>query len=163
MKRLVLILLLLMLTPITMAGDNPTHRPFVGTFSGLANFPFVDDCIGLTGVPFQTVAMMIGHMSHLGRTEFETAHCATPDGMYALYGEATMTAANGHEVTFTYTADTIAPPPLIVQAISMVVTGGTGRFEGASGELTGHVYINFLGIGVPDWPIEFVLSGWIVY
>ena len=83
--------------------------------------------------------------------------------MHALYGEAILTAANGHQVLFSYTADSIVPPPLIIQSISMVVTGGTGKFEGASGELAGYVFIDFLGTDVPDWPIEFALSGWIVY
>jgi hypothetical protein len=39
----------------------------------------------------------------------------------------------------------------------------TGRFDGATGSLEGMVYIEFLGFEVPNWPLEFVLTGWIVY
>ena len=45
----------------------------------------------------------------------------------------------------------------------MVITGGTGRFEAATGNLDGMVYIEFLGFSEPSWPLKFVLAGWIVY
>jgi hypothetical protein len=45
----------------------------------------------------------------------------------------------------------------------MEVTGGTGRFNGATGELVGHVYVEYLGVDVPDWPVKFILPGFIVY
>ena len=163
MKRLILVFVLALISPALMAGNNPAERPFWGEFSGVANFPFNGVCELLTGAPFQTVGDLRGKMTHLGKTEFYTAHCAANGGMYALFGSATMVAANGDEVTLTYTATTVAPPPVITQEIDMVITGGTGRFEGASGQLSGHVYIEYLGETVPDWPLQFVLSGFIVY
>ena len=39
------------------------------------------------------------------------------------------------------------------------IVGGTGRFEGATGLLTGMVYVTFEGFDDPSWPIEFVLAG----
>ena len=162
MKHLILALLI-SVSPTVLAGDNPTERPYWGSFSGVANFVFNDVCGPLTGAPFQTVTDVVGKMTHMGKSELFASHCSTPDGGFALYGAATMVAANGHEVSFTYTAETVAPPPFIIQEINMVITGGTGRFDGASGELSGHVYIEFLGFTTPDWPVAFVLSGYIVY
>lgn len=174
MKRIFLVLLFLMISPFSLAGDDPATKPFAGSFSGVANFLFDGYCSDLTGVPFHTVTETVGKMARhgkrtsgkeplLGRVSFATSHCATKDDMHALYGEAVMTAANGHQILFSYTADTIAPPPLIGQSINMVVTGGTGKFRSASGVFTGYVFIEFLGPGTPDWPLEIVLSGWLVY
>ena len=174
MNRVFLVLLFLIISPFAMAGDDPTTKPLAGSFSGVANFLFDGYCEGLTGVPFHTVTETVGKLARhgkpkakkkplLGRISFDWSHCATPDAMHALYGEAVMTTANGHQILFSYTADTVAPPPLIGQSISMVVTGGTGKFEGVSGVLTGYIFIEFLGFETPDWPVEIVLSGWLVY
>jgi len=160
MKFLIFTLLIIISTPV-LAGDNPNERPFWGAFSGVANFMPAAECDAISGI--QTIALTDGRMTHLGKSEFSTSHCPTEDGMYALLGEATMVAANGDELSFTYTAETVAPPLSIIQEIDMVITGGTGRFDGASGELSGHVYIDFLGMTTPDWPLKFVLSGYIVY
>ena len=45
----------------------------------------------------------------------------------------------------------------------MTHMGRTGRFDGATGSPEGMVYIEFLGFEVPNWPLEFVLTGRIVY
>jgi hypothetical protein len=102
-------------------------------------------------------------MSHLGRTELSTAHCSTLDGSAAVAGEATFTVANGDQLRATYTAVTVAPPPLIVQEIDFVVAGGTGRFENATGWLRGVAYVTFEGFDDPSWPIEFAIAGAVDY
>jgi len=159
MKHFIFALLIFVSAPL-LAGDNPTERPFWGTFSGVANFLPTDACVDIS--PVQTIADAVGKMTHLGKSVLSTSHCTTEDG-HAVLGQATMTAANADEVWLTYNAETVFPPPLIIQEIDMVVTGGTGRFDGASGELSGYAYVEFLGFTVPDWPITFVLSGYIVY
>jgi hypothetical protein len=78
-------------------------------------------------------------------------------------GVATFTAANGDEVWATYTATTVAPPPLIVQEADFIIVGGTGRFEHASGHLWGMVYVTFEGFDDPSWPLRFVFAGTIAY
>ena len=83
-----------------------------------------------------------------------------------MYGHAVFTAANGDEVWAEYSAITVQGPPvtpIIGQEITVVINGGTGRFEGATGNLEGMVYIEYLGFGEPSWPLNFVLAGWIVY
>jgi hypothetical protein len=156
---LVILVLLLTATASVSAGDNPRPRPFNGTFVGEATFPESEACLAVTGAPWQTLSSSAGRMSHLGRTELSTAHCPTPDGSAAVAGEATFTAANGDQLQATYTAVTVAPPPLIIQEIDFVIVGGTGRFENATGWLRGVVYVTFEGYDDPSWPIEFVLAG----
>jgi len=149
------------------AGNtNPHQRPFWGSFEGEATFPLTGVCSDLTGVPFETLSQSKGHMTHMGRTALFTNHCATPDGGAALNSHAVFTATNGDEVWAEYLAITVKGPPvtpIIGQEITMTIIGGTGRFNGATGNLGGMVYIEFLGFEVPNWPLEFVLTGWIVY
>lgn len=142
---------------------NPHARPFWGSFKGAVTFPLSDACLDITGVPFQTLSSVKGKMTHMGKTKLFTMHCATPDGGAALNGHATFKAANGDEVWASYFAATIQPPPIIGQEITMVIEGGTGRFESATGNLQGMIYIKFQGFDDPSWPLEFVLAGWIVY
>ena len=165
LKNTTLVILVLVLTataPVS-AGDNPKLRPFNGTFAGEATFPESDVCLDVTGAPWQTLSSSVGRMSHLGLTELSTAHCSTLDGSAAVAGEATFTAANGDQLQATYTAVTVAPPPLIVQEIDFVVVGGTGRFENATGWLRGVAYVTFEGFDDPSWPIEFAIAGAVAY
>jgi len=159
------LMLLIASTSAIAGGNNPQQRPFWGNFSGEATFPSSEDC-GITQVPFQTLSNTEGMMTHMGRSEMFTSHCATPDGSAAVGGMATLVAANGDEVSLTYSATTVAGPPVspvIIQVAEFIIVGGTGRFEGASGMLTGMVYITFEGFDDPAWPIEFVVAGTIVY
>jgi hypothetical protein len=167
----ILTVLVLVFSSMSVFGDgmNPNPRPFWGNFAGEVEFPVNGECLSVpgSGAPFQTVAVTEGKMTHMGRSELFTAHCATPDGGAALDGHAVFTAANGDEVFAEYFAVTVQPPvpPMFIigQEITMVINGGTGRFEGATGSLEGMVYIEFQGFEDPSWPLEFVLSGWIVY
>jgi len=137
--------------------------PFNGRFAGEATFPESDVCLALTGAPWQTLSSSVGTMSHFGRTELSTAHCSTLDGSAAVAGEATFTVENGDQLRATYTAVTVAPPPLIVQEIDFVVVGGTGRFENATGWLRGVAHVTFEGYDDPSWPIEFAIAGSVAY
>jgi len=144
-------------------GKNPHAKSLFGSFNGEVTFPLTDDCLDLTGAPVQTVSETEGKMTHMGKTSLLTAHCPTSEGD-ALGGRAVFIAANGDEVWGEYFAITVQPPPpVIVQEITMVIDGGTGRFEDASGMLEGMVYINPQEPGVPGWPLKFVLAGWVIY
>ena len=146
------------------AGDNPVARPFWGQLAGETTFDFsTDACLDVTGLPFRTVAVTEGKMSHLGRTEMFATHCQTADGSQNVGGEATFTAANGDQVWFSYTATTLAPPPDVVQEAEMIVVGGTGRFDNASGLLKGMVYVKIEDYENPPWPIQLVLAGMLTY
>lgn len=157
------LVLVFAVTSAVSTAANPKLRPFKGSFSGEATFPFSDACLDITGAPFQTLTASEGKMTHMGRTQLSTSHCSTIDGSAAVGGEATFTAANGDEIWATYTAVTMAGPPLIVQESSFVIVGGTGRFENATGRLLGMVYVTFEGFDDPSWPLEFVFAGAISY
>ena len=162
--RVVIALALVLAATSVLAGENPNPRPFWGHFEGEVTFPASDACLGITGAPYQTVSIVEGNMTHLGRTDLITIHCSTLDGSAAVDGHGILTSANGDEVWVIYTATTvIPPPPLIVQEADIIIVGGTGRFEGASGRLDGMVYVTFEGFADPSWPIRFVVAGWIVY
>ncbi len=154
----------LMIGATTVLADDgvAAMRPMWGHAAGEASFPASDACIGISGVPFQTVTEAFGRMTHLGRTEILLSHCATDDGR-AVAGVARFIAANGDEIWASYTAYTVAPPPVIVQEAEFTITGGTGRFAAASGRLRATVYVTFQGFEDPSWPIELVFAGTIAY
>ena len=82
--------------------------------------------------------------------------------MSLVGGEAYFVAANGDELWMTYTGQVLAPPPVFVVLGEYIVTGGTGRFEGASGTIMAKVYVTLVGMEVPN-PIEMNFAGTIAY
>jgi hypothetical protein len=141
---------------------NPHPRPIIGTLTGEVAFPLNDECEGITGAWWQTTTVAVGEMDHFGLTEHYSTHCATLDGMSLVGGEASFVAANGDELWTTYTGQVLAPPPVIAILAEYVVTGGTGRFEGASGTIMAMVYVTFVGMEAPN-PIELDFAGTIAY
>jgi hypothetical protein len=139
-------------------SQPPELRPFWGHLSCSAAFPKTDDCLEISGQPFQTIATATGEVTPLGRTTCRSNHCATENGR-ALNGTMTLTAGDGNEVHLTYSAVTIEPEPLIVQQCELIVEGGTGRFAKASGQILGMVFVNFMGYDELEWPIEMALVG----
>lgn len=157
-------LFLALATTSATAGNANTHtRPFFGTLAGEAEFPLNDNCDGVTGAPWQTLTYAAGKMSHMGRSEYLSAHCSTLDGSALVGGEATIVAANGDEIWLAYTGKTIAGPPIITIIAEHIIIGGTGRFENATGVFTGYVFVTFMGMEAPSMPVEFVFAGMITY
>ena len=100
-------------------------------------FPAGDTFEGRCSVPSQWVSTSSGTgiMSHLGRVTWTTEHCFQLfGGEYGTFGDAVLviTAANGDQLFGTYdgvmTSDTTFTE-------TMVITGGTGRFAGATGTI----------------------------
>jgi len=160
---LVMISGLLVAIPTSSSERASVPRPFWGKLTGEATFPFSDACLEVTGVPWQTLSASEGKMTHLGLTALSTSHCSTPDGSAALHGLATFTAANGDQLWTAFTSETVVwpspPQMLLVQETNHTIVGGTGRFENASGHLSGMVYVIWEGLQDPSWPLEFVLAG----
>lgn len=79
-----------------------------------------------------------GHALHLGRIKVQQSHCidlTSPDPLAFTDGVFTLTAANGDTVTGTYGGrlqPTVTPDLFYIDG-TFVITGGTGRFAGASG------------------------------
>lgn len=78
-----------------------------------------------------------GTMSHLGRVTFQSSHCSYLDedwvDVTGEYGEAEMVivASSGDQLWATYEGQQIGDTTTYIE--TMTITGGTGRFEGASG------------------------------
>lgn len=115
------------------AAEGGTARPFAALIEGHANpVPTADPCV-LFNTEFAQV-----RASHLGKATWESTEtanfCTNPEGVDVV-GEFTLTAANGDKVFGTYT--TLLHPNFDAQTLSAsgqyVITGGTGRFEHASG------------------------------
>lgn len=81
-----------------------------------------------------------GQVSHLGKSTFEASSTIffAPQPPLTNSGTSTMTAANGDKLYSTFTG-TITPQPDGKRLVSLrhTITGGTGRFEKASGYYTG--------------------------
>lgn len=150
-------ILLSCIVTTAIAGDNAKERPFKAVFAGYASWAPDGEC----PEPFlRTYSDLEGNATHLGLSLYEADHCTA----LVPEGEGRLVAANGDEIAFTYVAPMIQPPgPVIVMQGPHTVTGGTGRFEGASGMLLGTVYLTVMDESEPVWPLEIVLVGTIVY
>jgi hypothetical protein len=111
--------------------------PYRGTDSG--TFQVVNSCGG--GLLTEDVAS--GHATHLGAYQLLASECILPlgPGTFAVTGGAfTLTGANGDTISGTYegTAALAADGVNFTYDVSGPITGGTGRFAGADGELVWH-------------------------
>jgi hypothetical protein len=103
--------------------------PYSGSDSG--GFTAPASCA--TGI--QIVITGSGHATHLGSYAYTSTECFNPvTGTFS--GSPTLTAANGDTLAGTYSGHVFptADPNVIGYEEVLVVTGGTGRFAGASGE-----------------------------
>jgi hypothetical protein len=110
------------------AGDQV---PFTGGLSGLVSHTPVDDQTDYV------VVEATGTATHLGQFAVSAPHFVDlPTRTAAGYYE--FTAANGDKVygEFTGQATPTSTPGVISIVESVTITGGTGRFAGASGSFT---------------------------
>lgn len=147
-RRFLVALAVCALVPVVGAGakQNPVERPFKMSAQSqmvvtvCATFPL--------GCPYEAHAW--GVASHLGK------FTAEEQGTLSLVNGGTMTAANGDLLYYTQ--------PL--GSLVVTITGGTGRFAGASGELV--ITILEQTGPVPDsgtlvTELTWTASGYIVY
>jgi hypothetical protein len=86
----------------------------------------------------------VGRATHLGRFDFLIRNTVTPvatpaPGCIISSTEtftATLTAANGDTISLVGTGTSCQNPPTVGIVDVATVTGGTGRFEGATGSVT---------------------------
>ena len=102
--------------------------PFRGRFAGVSttvsvNFPIA---IGLTSG--------MGNATHLGKFVFEHPHTVNLQD-FTITGSFHFVAANGDEVFADFSGQSSATPTPGVRLVvgTATITGGTGRFEGATG------------------------------
>lgn len=125
------LVLALALAPAASADEHGTDRPIWSNLSGEVSFYWV----GVPGedpCPLLAVSDSYGTMGHVGKVWIHWEHCSpvTLDEYTNLH--FTIEAANGDTMTGTYDLNGDGPYP-------MDITGGTGRFAGA----TGHLHTEF--------------------
>ena len=124
------------------------EQPFKGSYTTNAQI--------LSGPPMlQQRITGVGHSSHLGKSEFvanTTLNLTTPPP-FSLGGTAVFTAANGDQI-FTSFSGTATPNMQGQNEVEMThtITGGTGRFENASGTFTGYT------VAVPGHSTGFITN-----
>lgn len=139
--------------------------PLRGTLAGPLTSSPTGRCADAFGPTIGTSTQFAeGELSHLGATVHTSTHCVPPftNLPHTSHhdGELVWTAANGDEVHATYFGDGILDfSTLTLRAQSYVtITGGTGRFEDASGDAVAHAVAN-----VATSQVTFEIEGWIDY
>jgi hypothetical protein len=105
--------------------------PFKGSLQG-------DVTVTPLGPPFVAVAVeATGQATHLGKFTLDIPHVVNRATRTAI-GSYKFTAANGDTLTadFTGTATPTATPGVLYIEETATITGGTGRFAGATGTFT---------------------------
>jgi hypothetical protein len=131
----------LMATAVPAAAGQSVERPIKENLSGYLigmemspTFPGGDTFDGRCSQPSQWVSTSAGSgvMSHLGRVSWTLEHC------YQLFAgtfsdaEVVITAANGDRLIGTFDGIMTGETTF---AETLIITGGTGRFAGASGTI----------------------------
>jgi hypothetical protein len=93
----------------------------------------VEPCPGSTSIRGYGAGEGVG--TQLGRFTVTASQCPMPGGLTAG-GRGTYTAANGDLLYFTYSGHTTRQGLLLTFTTSGTFVGGTGRFEGATGNAT---------------------------
>ena len=127
------VLLIALALTFSLAGPVAAreHVPFHGTLDGMAT-------ITPLSPPLLSVTIdAAGTASHLGRFTVNVPHVVNAQTRIAV-GSYVFTAANGDTLraTFTGQATLTATPGVLAIAEEATITGGTGRFAGASGTFT---------------------------
>ena len=131
-----LVALLLPLSAATAAAADPV-RPFGGTTTSIDSYG-PPTC---PGAAWQYFSAGSGHFAHLGLVTMEVTHCTWLDSPATGHfgpGTATLTPADGDTLVLSQSGTfeaTVTPDGLVSHVnLDWHVIGGSGRFEGASGE-----------------------------
>lgn len=139
--------------PAVLAGDP--GRPWFGHAEGQSWFDLGNpkDCEALITTRVDEPAFA----THFGAGRIVLSHCPTgiPDDNFAD-ADLVLIAADGDRVFGTYVGTMVLPPEMsvgdiITGTIQLTVTGGTGRFEGASGGATMEYWAIFEGWEDYSW------------
>ena len=143
--------------PVTAGGQRPVHGQFTGSVVEVGQ-----RCPDALTVGFA----LDGVLSHLGRLTGGGSNCTEftlgTNSVPIWDGIATVTAADGSTLTLAYEGQQGAPTNGVATfSHADTVVAGTGRFEGATGQLTIEGIIDFSAF--PDVTVTATVSGWIGY
>ena len=130
-----------------LAKKGGTDRPWKGKGSGTTTFSVAT----FPSVPGSTEGT--ARFSHLGKTSYTSTFTVTftGPGTFNLTGTQTLVAANGDTLTLSFTGTgtitgAFGPGQTSETMVTWNVTGGTGRFDDASGSLTGTVVTEVVSV-----------------
>jgi hypothetical protein len=86
-----------------------------------------------SGSTIMATAQGVGTLTHLGNFTMVVTQTSDLATLIITNGRVTLTAANGDTVTATFSG--MLQPGLVGYRVSGPITGGTGRFAGATGEI----------------------------
>lgn len=118
--------------PVTYADEGGTNRPFKGEAVGVINFTS----------PTTAIVDYTGKATHLG--SFTRREFLSIDGPL-VYGNMIFTTANGDELWLDFSGMFVSPTEA---EGSYTFTGGTGRFEDATGEADFYAATDFVNVWV---------------
>jgi len=117
-------------------GPKTVPRYVAGTLNGRFDFTHL---WGTEWWEFYSDSDAAGTLSHLGLAQVKTRHIPNLETGALEQGTFTIVAANGDEIRGTYegtaTYDAVRAD-LVHGAATFVISGGTGRFDGATGTIT---------------------------
>ncbi len=155
------------------AEEGPSPY-FFGTVEGVLHHD-VENPLGCE-IGFTSHSMLTGESTLLGATTVDAVNCYVPtDTLYNMQqGAITFTGENGDTLTAEGVAgdcipDWVAEPGgTWTCPFTMMVTGGTGTYEGASGEIHGISYVTNVHTDdadkeLVDAPTTFMFEGLVEY
>jgi hypothetical protein len=111
----------------------PKMVPFKATLTYQSTAPAQVDRCGPEEIGMSLTKA--GNATHLGRFAAVASQCLDPATGTIAKGEAIFTAANGNQVFARHSGQVTGSPPVLAFEIHYTITGGTGRFAGASGSI----------------------------
>ena len=116
------------------ASADVQQVPFTATYSGAVTPPHGPPPVTLNGTGTGT---MLGNSTNAGRIAVTGQASSCPSTGFAVENDETLTAANGDQLTLTVHDEScpVSPDrPGVYHGVGVfVITGGTGRFSGATG------------------------------
>jgi hypothetical protein len=159
---IVLILVLTLPTVAVAQGKGP--RAFKAVLEGSITFVPMENPVDIFDVYGLGVAR--GTAQGLGQTELFSFQQSQPD-MGPILTHFFLVAANGDRIVGTYDGGrtTITGPASALGEATFVITGGTGRFAQATGELQGKIYLTVPGGNwmATEYGAVWTFEGWITY
>lgn len=117
-------------------AEQSVARDVSGTLDGRFDFTRL---WGTEWWEFYSDSEATGTVTHLGLATLRTTHIPDPNTLALTQGVFTLVAANGDEVHGTYEGAAAYDPErtdVVHGTATFVVSGGTGRFAGATGSIT---------------------------
>ena len=159
-----IVLLLVLTLPTMAAAQANTPRAFKAVLEGTIAFVPMEDA----STPYDSYGLGVarGTAQGLGQTELFTFQQSQPD-MVPILTHFFLVAANGDRIIGTYEGGrtTITGPASALFEATYQITGGTGRFAQATGELQGKIYLTVPGGNwmAAEYGAVWTFEGWITY